>query len=136
MLRKLEAHGIVGDVLKWITDWRKDRMQRVVLNSISSDWAKVVSSVIQGSVLGPVLFIISINDIDIAIKNHESKIFKYADDSKIGRPIRTQEDAAALQADIDSVWEWSKQWGMDYVSIHSRHVSYISATIIRESTIT
>ena len=63
--------------------------------------------------LGPVLFIVYINDIDLVIEDRQTCIFEYADDSKIGRAIQTQADAIALQTDIDRVWEWSRKWGMD-----------------------
>jgi len=115
MLRKLEAHGVVGELLRWFTDWTRDRVQRVVLNGVCSGWAEVVSSVVQGSVLGPVLFTVFINDIDLAIADPMTKTFKYADDSKFGRQIRSPSDAAALQLAIDRIHQWSEKWGM---SIH------------------
>ena len=113
MIRKLEAHGVRGELLNWISSWTQGRTQRVVLNGIHSSWADVLSSVVQGSVLGPVLFVIFINDIDLAIPDPITRIYKYADDSKLGRPVRSPEDAAALQSAIHSVAKWAERWGME-----------------------
>jgi len=113
MLQKLESHGVVGGVLRWLSDWTKNRVQRVVLNGVSSSWIEVISSVVQGSVLGPVLFVIFINDIDHEIEDPNVKIFKYADDSKLGRPIRSEADSIALQTALNKIVKWSDRWGMD-----------------------
>ena len=86
-----------------------------MLNGVCSEWSDVLSSVVQGSVLGPVLFIVYINDLDLVINNPNTKMFKYADDSKFGRPIRCRADAENLQTTIDNVYHWSQKWGM---SIH------------------
>ena len=80
MLRKLEALGIVGKVSRWIASWLKDRQQRVVLNGYKSTWIYVLSGVQQGSVLGPLLFIIFVNDLDDGVM---SRMLKFADDVKL-----------------------------------------------------
>ena len=64
---KIDALGITGEVFKWIEDWLTDREQRVVLLGSNSKWTRAKSGVPQGSVLGPLLFLIYINDIDDAV---------------------------------------------------------------------
>jgi len=80
MGRKLESHGITGKLLTWILDWLSGRKQRVCINGVMSDWQFVLSGVPQGSVLGPILFLVYINDLDCGIINW---IMKFADDTKI-----------------------------------------------------
>ena len=67
LMMKINALGITGEVFNWITDWLKDREQRVVLLGSNSKWTRVKSGVPQGSVLGPLLFLIYINDIDDSV---------------------------------------------------------------------
>jgi len=114
MLKKLENHGIKGKLLKWIQNWTKDRKQRVVLNGTASEWADVTSSVVQGSVLGPVLFLIFINDLDLKIQERAPgvKLYKFADDSKLGQRIRNNEDVKMFQEAIEALVEWCELNGM------------------------
>ena len=88
-LKKLESHGIRGATLSWIENWLSDRRQKVCIDGEYSEWARVTSGVPQGSVLGPILFIIFINDLD---SNIISKLDKFADDSKLGRSICSHDD--------------------------------------------
>ena len=109
LCRKLESHGINGNVLNWIQGWLKNRKQRVDINGSQSEWSGVSSGVPQGSVLGPVLFLICINDIDSAV---DTLIKKFADDTKLYAGIKTEEQARSLQNSLHSVLKWGQDWQM------------------------
>ena len=106
---KLKSHGIGGVLSDWITEWLTDRVQRVVVNGKTSEWSPVRSGVPQGSVLGPVLFVIFINDLDKDVRNH---ILKFADDTKLFSQVSTYEDAEKLENDLSTLNEWSNEWSM------------------------
>ena len=106
---KLEACGIGGKVLQWIKNWLGDRRQKVGIRGKYSDWVKVISGVPQGSVLGPLLFLIYINDIDEGIL---SKISKFADDTKLCREMGSELDAKMLQEDLKRLCQWLEDWQM------------------------
>ncbi|XP_065645292.1 uncharacterized protein LOC136075783 [Hydra vulgaris] len=115
LLSKLKAYGISGKALMWINAWLNNRQQRFVIDTHStakiftSDWKKVTSGVPQGSVLGPLLFVLFINDLP---DNITSQFKLYADDSKIMNMIKSNEDMLALQSDIDQAIKWSHKWLM------------------------
>ena len=88
LMKKVKAHGINGKILTWIEAWLCGRLQRVVLNGSKSNWMEVMSCVPQGSVLGPLQFVIFINDIDDNIVND---ILKFADDTKLFGAVSTKE---------------------------------------------
>ncbi len=97
---KVKQLGIGGNLRNWIENWLRNRKQRVVINGTASDCGPVTSGVSQGSVLGPVLFIIYINDIDVGLNNF---ISKFADDTKIGNSIITDHDRMSLQEDLRKI---------------------------------
>ena len=83
------------------------RRQRVEVNGQASSWESVISGVPQGSVLGPLLFVIYINDLPDSVL---STLMLYADDSKVYKGISTGEDAAQLQTDLHAMYQWSERW--------------------------
>ncbi len=91
---------------------------RVVINGTASDWAPVTSGVPQGSVLGPALFIIYINDVDVGLNDF---ISKFADDTKIGNSIITDHDRMSLQDDLRKISEWSQRWEMPF-NVNKCHI--------------
>jgi hypothetical protein len=106
---KLDAYGVDGKIKSWISEFLSERRQRVVIDNHRSSWAKVTSGVPQGSVLGPLLFIIFINDLPDVVKN---LIKLYADDSKILAVVDDATGVSNLQKDLDGVVHWSASWGM------------------------
>ena len=111
LFKKLESHGVGGQILEWIKQWLNARRQRVSVNKTFSEWDEVTSGVPQGSVLGPVLFLVYINDIDLGLI---SKLSKFADDSKLCKNICLDSDRDALQQDLNKLYEWSQQWQMQF----------------------
>ena len=114
LIKKCEGLGISGKVLCWIREWLSERRQRVVLNGKCSEWKEVVSGVPQGSVLGPTLFLIFINDIDCASETAGAIIKKFADDTKCFMVVESEEDRRRFQSMLDSLSDWSSVWQMAF----------------------
>ena len=107
LILKLERLGITGNLLRWIKNFFSERKLRVVLNGISSDWTDVISGVPQGSVLGPILFILYVNDLPNKVKSY-CKIF--ADDTKLYKEINNLKDYEDLQDDIYELYRLTTKW--------------------------
>ena len=108
---KLKFYGIRGSTLTWINAFLSNRYQSVSVNGHHSSWVEVTSGVPQGSVLGPALFLVYINDIQ---DNISSKIRLFADDSIVYRDISSPDDHKILQNDLQTLADWSKTWLMDF----------------------
>ena len=106
LILKLKAHGIGNDVIKWIEKWLTHRRQRVIVDGEISNWKSVLSGVPQGSVLGPILFLIYINDLEDDIS---SKVLKCVDDTKVFRKVTNDTDKHSLQDDLDKLVKWSER---------------------------
>ena len=109
LVHKLQSFGINGRLLKWFECYLMNRKQKVVLNGVSSQSRDVTSGVPQGSILGPLLFLLYVNDLPNVV---DSLMSLFADDSKIARVINTVEDSLMLQADLENIAEWCAKWGM------------------------
>ena len=111
LLRKLEVYGVLGELLSWIRGWLLNRWQRVGVRGSWSRWRRVLSGIPQGSVLGPVLFLVFIDDLEEGLR---SEVLKFADDTKIFREVVSEVDRDVLQRDLDRLVQWSEVWQMRF----------------------
>ena len=111
LLTKLESYGLAGNLLGWLRSFLSGRKQKVVLNGQSSPWCNVLSGVPQGSVLGPLLFNIYINDI---VQQVKSPVLQFADDLKMFRIINDASDYHQLQQDVNNLVAWANKWQLNF----------------------
>ena len=105
--KKLGNFGISGALLNWCKDYLTDREQRVVIEGINSTWWAIPSGVPQGSLLGPLFFVIFISDLpEVVISGNCVSL--YADDCKTSRVINRPADHTVFQSDLDSLYAWSQ----------------------------
>ena len=107
LLQKLVTYGIVGDTLDWLEDFLVGRHFSVRVHLVRSSEMDVRSGVPQGSVLGPLLFLIYVNDL---LEYIQSPCIMYADDLKIWRAIKDEDDADRVQNDLDFLVQWAASW--------------------------
>ena len=113
LLHKFSMYGISDIYVNWIRLFLTNRKQKVSVNGESSDWKAVTSGIPQGSVLGPILFVLYINDLPESMQ-HNSDLYLYADDTKMFKENRTSDDCEDLQKDIHLVYELSDKWMLKF----------------------
>ena len=112
LLWKIAHHGGVGGrLLKWMEDYLRNREMRTTIRNGTSTWLAVTSGVPQGSVLGPVMFGIYVNDM---VDGIDSYMNLFADDAKMMRRVESVNDCRNLQEDLDKISDWSKTWKMEF----------------------
>ena len=132
ILRKLKRQfGIDGLLLKFLVEYLSGRLQRVVVGNTFSDDLPVASGVPQGSIVGPLLFVLFINDIGDDITEN-SNILLYADDTKLYREIVSLEDCELLQSDINTLGRWADENKMKF---HPDKCKILSVTLQRSDTL-
>ena len=108
----MESIGIKNNLLLWFSDYLKHRRQRVVINGVSSSWEEINAGVPQGSILGPLLFLIYINDI---VNDIETNIRLFADDTSLYIIVENpQSSADFLNNDLEKIHNWSNAWLVDF----------------------
>ena len=105
LVKILKYYSLPLKVIDWIKSFLTNRKQRVLVNGIASGWHDVISGVPQGSVLGPILFVIYINTL-VDVVQH-SDLFLFANGNKLFKIIFNDEDTVLLQKDIDSMFSWT-----------------------------
>lgn len=121
LIHKLRGYGITGNLLGWIKNFLNERKQKVVLNGAESNWSHVTSGIPQGSVLGPILFTIYINDLPDVVDNI-AKLF--ADDTKVYAVVNNIEEQDTLQKDLDNLVDWSDKWLLKFNKSKCKHIHF------------
>ena len=112
LLAKVHHYGIHGNTFRWISDFLHSRTQLVLVDGQKSEESNVTSGVPQGSVLGPLLFLIFINDLPDCVSSSTVRLF--ADDTILYRRITSPADSERLQKDLDALQNWESKWLMRF----------------------
>ena len=114
LLSKVKELNIDGKILRWLKDFLSEREQTVVIEGHRSDRSKVISGVPQGTVLGPLLFIIMINDLPGHIKH--CSVRSFADDTKLSKVISSNSDFDDMEVDLKSTYRWAENINLPFNS--------------------
>ena len=126
LILKLYSAGIHPITVEWIKGWLSNRNLSVTVNGVKSQRRDVSSGVPQGSVLGPLLFLLFINDMPNSI--HFSNLRLFADDSLLYKQIVTDSDSSDLQADLDNLAVWADTWQMSFNTGKCEHMRVSRST--------
>jgi hypothetical protein len=107
LMVKLKWYGVDKSLLRWISEFVGRREMRVVVGGVGLYWGPVSSGIPQGSILGPLLFVLYVNELPSLMK---SRVKLFADDTKLWRSIKSNQDAQLLQDDVSTLIEWSGDW--------------------------
>jgi hypothetical protein len=132
LLHKLKKMGITGRIGRWILNFLTGRQQEVMVRGRKSSIFLLVSGVPQGSVLGPLLFLIFIGDISEGVS---AVILIYVDDSKVHKNVKNEEDVLSLQEDLDRIYHWEKSNNMKFNGGKFLIVRYGRNTSLKENTL-
>lgn len=128
LLKKLESIGIKGNLLIWFKSYLTNRKQRVVIRDTASSWVNITAGVPQGSILGPLLFIIYINDI---VQEINCKIKLFADDTSLYIIVENPMQASVmLNSDLSKINNWASNWSVTFNPNKTEHM-IISRKIIQ-----
>ena len=111
LLLKLSRYGVSGKLLQWFESYLGGRGQQCLVHGFTSSRSPVPSGVPQGSILGPLLFLVYVNNLPPMIQN---RIALFADDSKCSSVIESLQDYESLQKDLDSLHSWTDNWHLKF----------------------
>ncbi len=111
LIKKLKSFGLTDQLVRWSSSFLTGRKQRVIVNGEQSEWTDVLSGVPQGSVLGPLFFVVFINDMPEAVDNH---IALFADDAKLFSSVDNPTEHEDLLQDVTSLQQWAEKWQLRF----------------------
>ncbi len=123
LISKIKNYGVHKSLLNWIHVYLQNRTQYVTIKNKTSTYHPVKSGIPQGTVLGPLLFVMYINDLPESV---DSNIYMFADDTKLFKLITSHEDHQELQSDLDNLMTWSTNWKLPFINTTKCKYMHIS----------
>ena len=131
LLHKIKKLKIKGKLGRWIADFLQGRKQAVIVDRVKSKWSEIISGIPQGSVLGPILFLIYISDIGEDL-NVDTLV--YVDDTKVKQRVNSEEDIECLQKELQKLDNWAKENNMKFNGKKFQVVRYGQNEELKNST--